>query len=244
MNNTQLYLKAVEALLNNATATRREIIPIDDFVKVNKKLTLDSFITLLYSIFSNKDMLAKPEYSDTINRNKFIFTSMVPDYPNETIINNVVTYETVCRQPASFDSKLVDGKTTQYRPRYLYEIEDVHTNQMTIAYVNTYENEVKFIVWSEKMEDATRIAATIENFFVKYYQPLRAHLATYFYKGRSQTIVSSDYGKKRLFGIPLTYVFRTEEMGYLRQDEIINIDEFVEVANSSTALEELFSLHK
>ena len=244
MSTTHLYLEATSALLDRSMDLKRNHITPDEFIKYHKKLTLDNFLFTLYSIFDALEMISKPEYGELANRNKFIYTGMVPDYPNETIIDNVVTFEITGRAPAVFDTKAVPGKTTQHKPRYLFEIDDININQKIAIYNMSYDNEVKFTVWSEKMEDAMRIASFLENFFVKYNKPLGKHVGQCFYRGRLQTIVSSDYGKKRLFGIPLVYFIRTDELCYFKEDEIISIDEIVEVAHSSAALEELFSLKK
>lgn len=99
-------------------------------------------------------------------------------------------------------------------------------------YLSTYDNEVQFTIWSQKAEDAYRLSSMLENFFIKYYNIFRVYIGANHYVGRKATIVSSDYGSKRLFGVPIVYLFRTEEPSFIRQSEIVSIDVVEQVIKS------------
>lgn len=231
------YEKAVKDLVDASSGSKRTLLSLDEHIRQAKKLNIDSFLSLLYSIFNKNKMLLEEPSDKPIDRNKFFYTEINPDYPHDTITNNVVTYEIHSRSPAVNDSRTI-GKVTSYRPRYLYEIDDIKTNERAAVYSLEYDNEIRFTCWSEKAEDARRIASMLENFFVKNYAPIKRYVGHFLYKGRSPTIMSSDFGNKRLFGIPLIYSLRTVELGYIKQSEIVSIDALVELASSSTQLEE------
>ena len=237
MNN--IYDRALSELLKTARNGRIRLESMDEAIAATKKLTVDNFFKLLYSLFNNSNMLMDPsEYGDVVNRNKFAFTEIYPDYPNGTFPNLVLTYEIFKRGPAVNSTKVIGESITQVRPTYMFEVNDITTNDLTVVYSQKYETEIKFTCWSEKSSDANRLASTIENFFIKNYHVLRKYIDTYQYKGRGQVILSSDYGNKRLFGVPLVYCIRTDEIGYIRQSEITSIDVDCEIVTSSE-LEEL-----
>ena len=239
MNEVGKYLNIVDHLLKASRDQNRNIKTVEEFIKEGQRLTIDNFFKLLYSMFDKHGMLLNDvEASAPLsNKNKFFFSEAYPD-SDKVVTNNVVTFQLTSRTPAVLESKIINSSTNQYRPRYVCEVEDSAKDDIYVIYSNDYDNEVTFTCWSEKASDARRMATFLENFFTKYYLQLRTHLGPFHYKGRSTPIVSSDYGDKRLFGIPMKYSIRTEEIGALRQSEIVKIDEYVDINNSSV-LEEI-----
>lgn len=196
-----------------------------ELIAYRKKLDIDSFLSLIYSIMDKLNMIKTSNNSEISDKSKFLLTHSYPDNTNGTIIDNVITYEVISRCPAKFDTKAISvSQTSQIKPRYLCDVKDMFENELCSIYISSYDNEVKFICWSEKAEDAHRLAMIIENFFIKYYPILKYYSGPYKYIGRQPMIVSSDYGPKKIFGIPMIYMFRTDEPNYVRQSEIISID--------------------
>lgn len=227
------YAEIVNDLLAQSSNRTRIGITFDELIKGKMKLSIDSFLSLLYSMFSDNNMIIDDKSQDIQNRNKFFYTEAYPDTTNDSYTNNVVTFSILQRKPITYDTKAIAGSTKQLRPRYLCEVKDLFENELALFYESSYENVVQFMCWSEKSEDVRLVASMIENFFIKNYWKLRNHIGTYEYLGRGQTIVSTDYGNKRLFGVPLVYNFRTEEPGFIRQSEIVSVDTSLQVIKSS-----------
>ena len=216
----------LERLYQNARGQKESIKSPEEKMDGHRKLTIDGFMDLLYAFFNKSNMLID---SSTItspqDSNKFIFTEVYPDtFDKETPIHNVVTFEISKREPAYLNSKAVDGDgARRFMPRKL-------GSEMAISGHNVeyneqyYDNEITFTVWSEKSSDARRIARFIENYMIRNYHTIRQHVGLMHYKGRGRTIMSSDYGPKRLFGIPMTYLIRTEEPGYCIKESILSAE--------------------
>ena len=228
------YLRIVQDMLSGTGNRDRIITTFDEYVQNSRQLTIDRLISLIYSMFQKRGWIVDENNPDVTDKGKFIFTAAYPDNIGDVSLRNVVTYDINERKPARFESKAVNTPTFRpQRPTYLCEVKDVYENELALFYMMRYENLVQFTCWSEKSEDARELAAMIENFFVAFYAKLRNHLHMYEYIGRRQTITSSDYGEKRLFGVPLLYNIFTDEVGFIRQSEIVSIETDLRVVNSS-----------
>ena len=215
----------------------------DEVLKNYRKLTIDKFIVFLYSLLRNNEMILEDPQKGIgpKDRNKFSFTEIYPDYGDITNTHNNVTFEIWSRAPATLKATAVSANSTKWnKPRILFEkkMSDGDTYEFKEF---IYENILKFTVWSEKADDARRLATSLENFFADNYHLLRMHVGGLYYEGRSQTILSSDFGTKRLFGIPLVYKVITEEPGYTRRGNIVSIDTSLQIVDSllNEELEEL-----
>lgn len=227
------FESALQELYKRARTTRIKTTPLRDFYKQYRKLTIDSFLELLYSLFKIEGLLIDSQnILDVDTVDKFIFTEIYPDQPDSTSVKNVVTYEILKREPSEYESTAIKvGATTQYRPIYIDLVEDAD-GKPAVVLEKHYTNYIRFIVWSEKAADARRIASSIENFFTKNYHLLRMHIGHLLYEGRTQTLMSDDYGNRRLYGVPLIYNIRTEEPGFIKQDDIVSIDTYGHVVDS------------
>lgn len=230
---TDPFETALVALRQKAGRLKLDTIPLDVFNKTYRRLTIDKFLDLLYSLFKMEGLLNDEQ--DTLGPNsndKFFYTEIYPDLPEGKNFSNTVTYEIYKRQPAEFDSKVIkEPGTTQYRPDYKCIVTDTDS-RLAICYEKHYENYLKFTVFSEKAEDARKISSVLENFFTKYYHLLRMHVGHLVYEGRGQTIMTEAFGNKRVFGIPLLFRVRTDEPGFIKKDDIVSIDTYGHVVDS------------
>lgn len=230
---TDPFEEALKGLQDKARTNRINTTPLDVFFSKYRKLTIDNFLTLLYSLFKTEGLLLDDEDPLSPNsRDKFILTEINPNQPDRTPTVNVVTYEIYQRKPVEYSSSVLKaGSTTQYKPIYIDLVKDAD-GRLAVVYEKHYQNLIKFVVWSEKAEDARRISSLIENFFVKNYSILRMHIGHLLYEGRGQTLMSDDYGDRRLYGVPMLFDIRTEEPGFIKKDDIVSVDIYGRVVDS------------
>lgn len=210
-----------------------KLASVQDIINSRKKLNIDRFLSLIYYVLKESNMLKDMPDVDVVNKSRFYFTHMYPDIPEGTETDNIITYEILKRSPATLESKAVSSKRfIQRSPTYMGTTKDHMDGGLVDYYLSTYDNEVQFTIWSQKAEDAYRLSSMLENFFIKYYNIFRVYIGANHYVGRKATIVSSDYGSKRLFGVPIVYLFRTEEPSFIRQSEIVSIDVVEQVIKS------------
>lgn len=223
------YFLILSQLLKNSREGRRLLLTPDEYLETLSTIDIDSFLDLIYSLFQENNYLSHDGSKDITDKNKITLSEIAPDYTDSTNTKLHVTYEIVERKPAAFQGSakgVSSDKYTQYRPRYLCEFKSANTGELVIVYLSAYDNVVKFTAWSEQAEDARLLASFVESFFTRYYRNLRTYVSGLVYIGRERTITSSDSGNKRMFGIPMSFLVRTEEPGYMREAEIADINVF------------------
>lgn len=227
------FQRVLEDLYREARTTRLSTTSLEDYYKTHRKFTIDNFLEFLYSLFKNEGLLIDSQSSTGVDTaDKFVFTEIYPDQPDDTPVKNIVTYEVVKREHTSYSSSAIGTKeTVRYRPIPLGLVEDAD-GRLAVVVENHYTNIIRLTVWSEKAADARRIASAIENFFTVNYYVIRMHVGHLLYEGRTQTLMSDDYGNRRLYGIPLLFNVRTEEPGFIKQDDIVSIDTYGHVVDS------------
>lgn len=227
------YELALKELLQVARNTKIQTIELEQLHKEYRKLTIDNFLNLLYNLFELENMSIKDgEELGPNQRDRFFYTEVYPDTFDNTYTNCVVTFEIAKREPTVFATDAIKAAPTkQHRPIYKGVVKDSNGKE-AILYEKHYTNYIKFTVWSEKAEDARRVASLLENFFTKHYQNLRMYIGHMLYEGRGSTVVSNNHGSKRLFGVPLVYNIRTEEPGFIRHGDIVSIDTYGNVVDS------------
>ena len=151
-----------------------KLASVQDIINSRKKLNIDRFLSLIYYVLKESNMLKDMPDVDVVNKSKFYFTNMYPDIPEGTETDNIITYEILKRSPATLESKAVSSKRfIQRSPTYMGTTKDHMDGGLVDYYLSTYDNEVQFTIWSQKAEDAYRLSSMLENFFIKYYNIFR-----------------------------------------------------------------------
>lgn len=226
------YEYALKQLIQVSNRKAVESIPLEQIFEERAGLTIDNFMESLYPLFKSEGLLIENESEfGPYDSNKFYFTEIFPDQPDDTPVQNVVTWEISRREPAIFDSKVVQGGTKQYRPVLLGQVK-TNQDRLAVVYEAMYDNLVSFTAWSTNARDARRLASTLENLFLRFNPHFKRAIRYMVYKGRSPTINTDHYKNRRLFGVTLSYLIGTAEPGFIKQDEIVAIKTYSQVVNS------------
>lgn len=226
------FEKLLKDLVSISGRKVEESMSLEEAFQKRAGLTIDNFMESLYPLFKSEGILIETE-SDfgPYDPNKFYFTEFFPDQPDDTPVNNVVTWEIKRREPAVFDSKVIQGSTTQFKPVLIGEVKTPQ-NKLAAVYEAMYDNTVQFTVWSTSSRDARKLASTLENLFLRLNPLFKKGVRFMVYKGRTSTINTDHYKNRRLFGVSLVYLIGTAEPGFIKQDEIVAIKTYSQVVNS------------